>query len=182
MAIILTPEGVFTECGHPIKEVFDEFGKPFKEINKDEFIKKLEIGIAFQEKVTEDAAKFLSFYWTKDGPIDLPSMEEWLEKNQNLDRWFFIRLIELAGQKAIDIGFSRHLSSAGTRGGKAKNKLKAELKAWALEQASSMKGTDREIAKKLSARLPAHLANESKNPEQLIYRTLLSRHQVKKSR
>lgn len=109
-------------------------------------------------------------------------MEEWLEKNRNLDRWFFIRLIELAGQKAIDIGFSRHLSSAGTRGGKAKNKLKAELKAWALEQASSMKGTDREIAKKLSARLPAHLANESKNPEQLIYRTLLSRHQVKKSR
>lgn len=83
---------------------------------------------------------------------------------------------------AITCEFDRiHKKKIGNKGRQTRNEPKRELKAWALEQASSMKGTDREIAKKLSARLPAHLAGASKNPEQLIYRTLLSRHQIKKS-
>lgn len=180
MAIILGPDGLLDEFGQPLKgPILDEFGQPFKEMSKDEFIKELENGIAFQKKITEDAEKFLSFYWTKDGPIDLPSMEKWLEKNQKLDRWFFIRLIELAGQKAIDIGVSRHLSIAGAQGGKAKNKPVAELKAWALQQIKSLKMTDIDAAEYLSARIPEHLAGESKNPRQLIYRALLARHSAK---
>ena len=173
MAIILGPDGFLDEFGKPIKgQLLDEFGQPFKEMRNDEFIKRLENATAFQEKVTKDAEKFLSFYWTKDGPIDLPSMEEWLEKNQKLDRWFFIRLIELAGKKALDIGVSRHFSNAGAQGGKAKNKPTAELKSWAINQAGDMNGNARDIAKKLSARLPTHLAYVSSNPEQLIERTL----------
>lgn len=71
MAIILGPDGLLDEFGQPLKgPILDEFGQPIKEMSRDEFIKKLEIGMAFQKRITEDAEKFLSFYWTKDGPID----------------------------------------------------------------------------------------------------------------
>ena len=78
--------------------------------------------------------------------------------------------------KLID---STHKKTIGKNGGKAKNKPKQELKDWALQQAKSLKLTDRDAARHLSARIPEHLAAESKNPEQLIYRALLARHQAK---
>lgn len=66
---------------------------------------------AHQIKCANDAEKFLEFYWGGDDKhhsIEIAKMHEWLDKNQPLDRWFFIHLIEVAGQKALDLGYSQH--------------------------------------------------------------------------
>lgn len=71
------------------------------------------------------------------------------------------------------------LKISASEGGKSKNKLTAELKAWALQQIKNLKMDDPQAADYLSARIPAHLADASKHPRQLIYRALLARHQAK---
>ncbi len=52
----------------------------------------------------------LKFYFNKDGAIDQVFLENWLSKNQPLDRWFFVHLIEVAGQRFLDQSFSAHKS------------------------------------------------------------------------
>lgn len=67
------------------------------------------------------------------------------------------------------------LSEAGKLGARSKNAPVTALKDWALNRASSMRGSDVDMARQLSASLPEHLADISKNPERLIYETLRNR-------
>lgn len=67
------------------------------------------------------------------------------------------------------------LSEAGRLGARSKNARITPLKEWALNRASSMRGSDVDMARQLSASLPEHLAEISKDPERLIYETLRSR-------
>lgn len=67
--------------------------------------------IAHQTKCEIDAELFLDFYWgnnSKYHTIEIGKMREWLDQNQPLDRWFFVRLIEAAGEKALKLGYSQY--------------------------------------------------------------------------
>ena len=64
------------------------------------------------------------------------------------------------------------LSKAGLQGAESRNKPYEALKNWALEKAGGMRGADMDIARKLSADLPNHLADISGNATRLIYDTL----------
>jgi hypothetical protein len=61
------------------------------------------------------------------------------------------------------------LAKAGAAGAKLKHTKTNELKKWAERLAVDMREADADKARKLSARMPEHLANVSKNPERLIY-------------
>jgi hypothetical protein len=61
------------------------------------------------------------------------------------------------------------LAKAGAKGAKKKHTPTDELKRWAENKAVNMREADRVKARKLSAWIPEHLANVSKNPERLIY-------------
>lgn len=67
------------------------------------------------------------------------------------------------------------LAKFGQKGAEARNKGFNEIKAWALEKSASMRDSDMSIARKLSAQLPAYLADKSKDPARLIYETLRNR-------
>jgi hypothetical protein len=67
------------------------------------------------------------------------------------------------------------LSEAGERGRTTQQRPYALLKAWALEMADGMRGQDVDIARKISALIPKHLANISKNPDRFIYEALRGR-------
>lgn len=98
-----------------------------------------------------------------------------------------LMVFSLSGKKeshntAIDEAMRRYvdsqrraLSEAGRRGASAKHETTRALKKWALEQANGMRGSDRDIARRLSAMLPAHLADASNDPMRLIYDTLRTR-------
>lgn len=64
------------------------------------------------------------------------------------------------------------LSKAGTNGAQSLHRPAAELKSWALSQATIHRGSDKDIARKLAAQIPKHLADASKDPERLIYDAL----------
>ena len=64
------------------------------------------------------------------------------------------------------------LSMAGMLGAKSRHRPYAEIKEWALTKAAGMRGPHTDVARKLSAQLPAHLADASKDPERLIYDAL----------
>lgn len=64
----------------------------------------------------------------------------------------------------------------GRAGAAVKHRKTRELKAWALEQAEVVRGQDIDIARKLALDLPSHLIDACKNPERVIYETLLARH------
>jgi hypothetical protein len=66
----------------------------------------------------------------------------------------------------------KNLSKAGAKGALVKLQPYAALKTWALEKAVGMRDQDVDIARKLSAQIPEHLADVSKNPERLIYEAL----------
>ncbi|RYH20905.1 MAG: hypothetical protein EON54_25955 [Alcaligenaceae bacterium] len=63
----------------------------------------------------------------------------------------------------------QHLSDAGKRGAVVRFAPFQELKDWALGHAAKMKDDDMTIARKLSTKLPPHLANVSKDPTRVIY-------------
>ena len=77
---------------------------------------------------------------------------------------------------SISLAQRRNLSRAGEKGVMVKLKPYAEIKTWALSEAKNMKDPDIEIARKLSAQLPKHLADVSRNPERLIYEALRARY------
>ena len=66
------------------------------------------------------------------------------------------------------------LSEAGRQGATVKNLPHKLVKTWALGEAKEMRNAHMDIARNLAARLPAHLADISKNPERLIYDALRS--------
>ena len=67
------------------------------------------------------------------------------------------------------------LARAGASGLQSRHSKARELKAWAEQQAKTMKGSDLGIARRLAARIPEHLADASSNPERLIYEHLRAR-------
>ena len=64
------------------------------------------------------------------------------------------------------------LAKAGREGAKIRNRPYQELKDWTIAQAVGMRDQDIDIARRLSAQIPEHLADVSKNPERLIYDAL----------
>jgi hypothetical protein len=66
------------------------------------------------------------------------------------------------------------LSEAGLLGARVRNKQYQELKEWAIGKADGMRGAHKDVARKLFAQLPEHLADASKDPERLIYDALRS--------
>lgn len=87
---------------------FDENGvevpEPTVEYVKDSLLRINE----HQDKCKADALECLRFYFNKENAIDLEFLESWLAKNQPLDRWFFVHLIEIAGQVFCDKSFSAY--------------------------------------------------------------------------
>ncbi|WP_442763060.1 hypothetical protein [Malikia spinosa] len=67
------------------------------------------------------------------------------------------------------------LAKAGLSGARSKHSKPRALKAWAEQQAKAMKGAELDIARRLAAQIPEHLADVSKNPERLIYEHLRAR-------
>lgn len=176
-------------AGDACGEAAGGFSVGCREVGESQFVEKvIKEQIDALDVCISDAGELLSCYWNDDGAIDIEKMRAWIARvSANKDGSifrpaFFIALIEHAGQMALDKSLARHLSSAGASGGKAKNKPTDDLKAWALEQAKTMKGDDGYKADRLSALLPAHLADASKNPRQLIYRALLGSYRGKSSR
>ena len=78
-----------------------------------------------QKKCRENASELLALYWGPGGQSKIQSteMENWVSKNEPFDLYFFIHLIEVAGEKANEVGYSRHKSDIA----RAKN---AAPRAW----------------------------------------------------
>lgn len=114
MGKIVGIEEVQKEFGALCNSIGSTAGDIYKEIQerqKAEVQKLTNEAVQHQEKCCDDAEKFLNLYWGGDDKrhvLELQKMREWLNENQPLDRWFFIRLIEAAGQKALEIGYSQH--------------------------------------------------------------------------
>jgi hypothetical protein len=64
------------------------------------------------------------------------------------------------------------LSIHGAKGALTLHGPRTELKSWALSQAASYRGSDKDIARKLAAQIPKHLEDASKDPQRLIYDAL----------
>ena len=60
------------------------------------------------------ADEFLDFCCggTDNRTSEIKKMREWVIKNQPLDHWFLLRLIELAGERALELGYSERASNA----------------------------------------------------------------------
>ena len=75
----------------------------------------------------------------------------------------------------------QQLSDNGRKGAQAKHQTKEALKAWALERAKSLRGSDMERSKELALQMPSHLLEASKNPQRLIYDTLRMQYQQRQA-
>lgn len=65
------------------------------------------------------------------------------------------------------------LASAGQKGGQKKSEPTNRLRSWAIERATGMKGSSKQIARSLVRMLPVELQNVSVDPERIIYEALL---------
>ena len=92
----------------------DENGKPIASIPEAQEAatigSELQKVMAHQSKCKADETDCLQFYFNEDGAIKLELLESWLAKNQPLDRWFFVHLIEVAGQRFLDKSNSAYKS------------------------------------------------------------------------
>lgn len=61
------------------------------------------------------------------------------------------------------------LSKEGKKGAYAKHQGISRLKQWAVLEAQTARGADKEISRRLALRIPAELADASKDPERVIY-------------
>lgn len=103
-----------------------------------------------------DADEFLDFYWNgiDSRKVEVESMREWLIKNQPLEWWFFARLIEIAGDRALKLGYAKRASNAA----KSKN---LEPRAWVLIEWA--RRTDKAQSKSAFARQYAALIKSKFN-------------------
>ena len=89
-----------------------------------------------------------------------------LELNQRLSELvIYGRYIEEKDHKNM-------MAKAGRLGGSSKNSDTRAIKTWAEQEAKTMKGADMDIARKLAAKIPEHLAGAPKNYVRLIYEHL----------
>jgi hypothetical protein len=107
--------------------VRDENGKELSEITALQMADDLQAVMTHQTKCKADAVECLKFYFNEDNAINIEFLENWLDKNQPLDRWFFVHLIEVAGQILFDKTYSAHRAENA----RSKNKIP---KAWVLKQ------------------------------------------------
>lgn len=121
----------------------------------------------WQLKTLVDAAMLLGYASASLLPHAIGAMEEqlrWvresLEAEAETER-------SLAAMAAED--FAR---ATGAEGARIKNSRKSALKAWALDQAASMKDDDAGIARKLELCLPPEHVGVSEDPRRLIYDAL----------
>jgi hypothetical protein len=77
-----------------------------------------------------------------------------------------------AGLRYSDSYNKQRATLAGSKGGVARHRQTAALKAWALQQAANMKGSERTIARTLTRQIPSHFASVSSDPVRLIYDAL----------
>ena len=75
---------------------------------------------------------------------------------------------------ASEIMRKKLLSRAGEMGARSKHRPTAELKAWAEQQAKTMRGSDMDKSRQLATRIPEHLADASRASVRLIYDHLRS--------
>jgi len=99
--------------------VCDENGNEIPEPTDQQFREQLQAGMEHQTKCKADAVEFVKFYFNADNSIYLELLENWLAKNQPLDRWFFIHLIEVSGQ----IFFDKTSSALSAEKARLKNKI-----------------------------------------------------------
>ena len=135
--------------------VCDENGKVIPTnpaIDKASAAKTLQAIADHQEKCKADAAACLQFYFNERGAINLHFLEQWLAENQPLDRWFFVHLIEVAGQRFLD----RSIASYRAEIARSKN---AAPRAWCLSQWESR--TDKGQSKASFARQYAPMVKKS---------------------
>jgi hypothetical protein len=66
----------------------------------------------------------------------------------------------------------RFLAAAGLKGAEVRNKPYGELKKWALSEAAKLRGSDKEISRKLANKIPAHMADISKEPARFFYEAI----------
>ena len=108
----------------------DENGQPIPEPTREYFIEGLQAIRAHQAKCKADAVECLKFYFGDPRGISLDVLENWLAKNQPLDRWFFVHLIEVAGEKFLARSYSAHKAAIA----RSKN---AVPRAWVLSEWAS---------------------------------------------
>lgn len=102
-------------------------------------------------------------------------------RDESLFDLFFLNMAaeEIGFCRGATIGLNRanerrriKLSDNGKKGAQSLHGPKKELKAWALSQAMSNRGSHKDIARKLATQIPKHLADTSKDPARLIYDAL----------
>ncbi len=100
-------------------------------IERERMFDGLRKAVEFQGKCEDDAAEFVALYWSgydgKGNTLHLEEFERWLKEHEPLDRWFYVHLIEAAGKKALELGYSQHKSDIA----KSKN---AAPRAWVLSE------------------------------------------------
>ena len=107
--------------------VCDEHGNAIPDVDDVSFRTQLQSAADHQEKCKADAVACLQFYFNKDGAIKLQFLGQWLDENQPLDRWFFVHLIEVAGQRFLNHSYSADKAAIA----RSKN---AKPRAWCLKQ------------------------------------------------
>lgn len=86
--------------------------------------------LAHQQDCEDQAAAVLRMYWgnvDNAHVMDLKAMDDWLDTNEPLSRWFLVHLIQQAGEKALRLGYSQHKAEI------ARNK-NATARAWVQKQ------------------------------------------------
>lgn len=129
----------------------DENGRELHDITPESMNESLSAAMAHQSKCEKDAIECLRFYFNEDDVINLEFLENWLAKNQPLDRWFYVHLIELAGERFLHRSYSANCAEMAS----LKN---AKPRAWVLSEWN--KRTDPEQGKAAFARQFAPLVKK----------------------
>lgn len=75
----------------------------------------------------------------------------------------------------------RLFAEAGLKGAEIRHKPYRALIGWALAEAAKLRGSDKDISRRLANSIPSHLANVSKEPDRLIYEALRKERASKKA-
>lgn len=98
---------------------------------------------------------------------DLTEWAHYLEANPPSPETLAIAL--MLGSEKYEERKKAMLAKAGANGAKVKHSPTHALKAWAAREAASMRGAEKEIARRLASRIPKELADASRDPQRLIY-------------
>jgi len=132
----------------------------------------LEIGRSKRIGGTQSLGRFMLTGWaTKTANLYGRAYHEGHFDGHITGSFFATERAKLKAKKA-SVASKVRLSTAGMNGALVRRNRYEPIKLWALKEASNMRGADRQIARRLSACLPKHLADISDDPVRLIYDTL----------